>query len=141
MAFFFMPVGKQAFGGCADLAGILLPETLAAIGGHAFSGCKSLAAITLPDSLAAIGDWAFEDCKNHCQQVKVRNQPVGRQGLVAILLRKIAARPCVLDCSGNPASPAGAEELQRKARFLARERQKGAHLFLNLLTLLMLFFN
>jgi hypothetical protein len=30
----------------------------------------------------------------HCQQVKVRTQPVGRQGLVAILLRKIAARPC-----------------------------------------------
>jgi hypothetical protein len=27
---------------------------------------------------------------------------VGRKGLVAILLRKIAARPCNLDCSGNP---------------------------------------
>ncbi|MDR1627132.1 MAG: hypothetical protein LBT33_11395, partial [Spirochaetia bacterium] len=33
-----------------------------------------------------------------------------------------------------PQAPQGAEELQRKARFLARERQKGAHLFLNLLT-------
>jgi hypothetical protein len=68
--------------------------------------------------------------EKHCQQVKVRNQPVGRQGLVAILRSKIAARPWgARDCSGNPASPAGAEELQRKARFLARERQKGAHLF------------
>jgi hypothetical protein len=33
-----------------------------------------------------------------------------------------------------PQAPQGLAELQRKARFLARERQKGAHLFLNLLT-------
>jgi hypothetical protein len=28
--------------------------------------------------------------------------PWARKGLVAILLRKIAARPCSLDCSGKP---------------------------------------
>jgi hypothetical protein len=33
-----------------------------------------------------------------------------------------------------PQAPQGAEELERKARFLARERQKGAHLFLDVLT-------
>jgi hypothetical protein len=60
---------------------------------------------------------------------------VGRQGLVAILLRKIVARPCSRDCSGNPFCRPAAKRLKRKARFLARERQKGAHLFFNLLTL------
>jgi hypothetical protein len=40
-----------------------------------------------------------------------------RKGLVAILLRKIAARPCILDCSGNPFG--AAKRLERKARFAA----------------------
>jgi hypothetical protein len=48
------------------------------------------------------------------------------------LLRKIAARPCSLDCSGNPFCRPAAKRLKRKAWFLARERQKGAHIFLTL---------
>jgi hypothetical protein len=44
---------------------------------------------------------------------------VGRKGRAEILLCKISARPCILDCSGNPAAnrEAVCEELQRKARF------------------------
>jgi hypothetical protein len=42
------------------------------------------------------------------------------------------------DCSGNPFCRPAAKRLQRKAWFLALRRQKGAHLFLNLLTVMRL---
>jgi hypothetical protein len=52
---------------------------------------------------------------------KTKESPRARKGLVTILLCKIAARPCSLDCSENPAANRRSvcEELERKARFFA----------------------
>jgi hypothetical protein len=75
-----------------------------------------------------------------CQHVKEKGEPLGRKGLVAILLRKIAARPCNLDRSGNPFLPlrgkkdwsSGTRRVFHTPVFGAK-RQKCAHGFLNLL--------
>jgi hypothetical protein len=56
-----------------------------------------------------------------------RKKPVGRKGLVEILLCKISARPCILDCSGNPFCEA--KRLERKARFLPPSGGKNVHRF------------
>jgi hypothetical protein len=46
--------------------------------------------------------FALQNAARPCILTKARGL---RKGLVAILLCKIAARPCVLDCSGNPFFP------------------------------------
>jgi hypothetical protein len=68
--------------------------------------------------------WEFIGGESH-------NQPVGRQGLVAIFLkgrtsRSWAESPVLVKQNGLPPMQPG---------FLARERQKGADIFLDLLTL------
>ena len=52
----------MAFGGCAALTSISLPEKLTSIGSVAFGGCAALTSISLPEGVTSIGHYAFENC-------------------------------------------------------------------------------
>lgn len=53
-------VGRNAFDGCSNLSGAVLPETLEVIGESAFKECVALKCIRFPDSLQKIDRNAFE---------------------------------------------------------------------------------
>lgn len=55
-------IARAAFGGCADLTAVTLPDTLKVIGDSAFFGCRGLTAVTLPAALQRIADYAFAGC-------------------------------------------------------------------------------
>ena len=55
-------VGDAAFGGCAGLTSITIPDSVTSIGNRAFSGCSGLTSITIPDSVTSIGEDAFYNC-------------------------------------------------------------------------------
>lgn len=54
-------IGIWAFGECASLPMLTLPEGYVSIVGAAFGGCRALESITLPASLTTIGKNAFAD--------------------------------------------------------------------------------
>ena len=57
-------IGIHAFGKCATLENINLPESLTKIEDEAFIGWKGLATVSFPAKLKSIGSWAFEGCVN-----------------------------------------------------------------------------
>ena len=82
-------IGQEAFGGCVNLTGATLPDTVETMGNSAFSGCKrltsvqigkmsqdrvirrdtfrdcvSLKDIQLPQKIKTIEDFAFYKCQN-----------------------------------------------------------------------------
>lgn len=56
-------VNRYAFGHCARLTEVVLPDSLQEIGDQAFVRCTSLREVTLPKSLRVIYPFAFADCK------------------------------------------------------------------------------
>jgi len=52
-------LGFNAFGNCAKLTDLDLPDSLLSIGAQAFDSSTALAAITIPDSVVTIGQSAF----------------------------------------------------------------------------------
>ena len=55
-------VPEEAFGGCAALPEISLPEGVEHIGKAAFKDCRRLQRVFLPSTLAVLGDGAFSGC-------------------------------------------------------------------------------
>ena len=55
---------EYAFGSCAGLREVNLPDGLLEIGDNAFKGCERLTSITLPDGLVKLGASAFEGCES-----------------------------------------------------------------------------
>ena len=55
-------IGTQAFGSCASLTSITIPDGVTSIGEGAFGRCSSLTSITIPESVTRIEDYAFLDC-------------------------------------------------------------------------------
>lgn len=47
-------IGNSAFGYCASLTSITIPNSVTSIGYEVFSGCKSLTSITIPNNLSSI---------------------------------------------------------------------------------------
>ena len=57
-------IGDYAFGGCASLESISLPDGVTSIGKGAFGGCASLESMSLPDGVTSIGEYAFNSCES-----------------------------------------------------------------------------
>ncbi len=51
---------EQAFGGCAKLQEVILPEGVTSIGNFAFSGCEALENVSLSASVTSIGNFVFD---------------------------------------------------------------------------------
>ena len=54
-------IGRDAFAGCTDLTGVVIPDTVTEIGTWAFAQ-TGLTSIDLPTGLTTIGDYAFYGC-------------------------------------------------------------------------------
>ena len=59
-----LEIGDQAFGSCAALAKIALPEGLSEIAASLFASCRTLEEIVIPSTVASIGNKAFYGCAN-----------------------------------------------------------------------------
>ena len=55
-------IGRYAFGRCASLESVLIPDSVVSIGKYAFYGCSSLLSVNVPRSVTAIGGYAFFGC-------------------------------------------------------------------------------
>ena len=55
-------IGFGVFECSEALESIILPESITAIDEYTFSGCTGLKEITIPDSVTSIGEGAFNDC-------------------------------------------------------------------------------
>lgn len=55
-------IGEHAFGNCASLTAVSLPNSIAEIGDYAFVGCSNLTEIEIPKGVTAIQVRTFEDC-------------------------------------------------------------------------------
>ena len=55
-------IGKWAFGGCAGLTAITIPDGVTSIGDDAFYDCSALTSITIPEGVTSIGNSAFHGC-------------------------------------------------------------------------------
>ncbi len=55
-------ISDALFKGCANLEGVVFPESLKEIGRDAFSGCTKLANVEFPENLEKIGYYAFMEC-------------------------------------------------------------------------------
>lgn len=57
-------IADYAFGGCAGITNVVIPEGVKSIGEDAFEFCYSLETVIIPDSVKYIGEWAFDECEN-----------------------------------------------------------------------------
>ncbi len=57
-------IGIGAFGDCANLEKIVIPEGVTSISSGAFWGCSKLKTVILPSTLTNLGSGAFEGCKS-----------------------------------------------------------------------------
>lgn len=55
-------IGGRAFGNCASLQSVSLPNSITAIHDYAFVGCSNLTEIQIPQGVTAIQTRTFEDC-------------------------------------------------------------------------------
>jgi len=55
-------IPTDAFKGCTNLKGVIIPSNVINIGPNAFRGCSSLVNVTIPSSVIDIGESAFQGC-------------------------------------------------------------------------------
>lgn len=60
----FTGIEDDAFNGCANLTGIILPSGVTTIGDRSFNRCTNLTSVNIPDGVTSIGGTAFNDCRN-----------------------------------------------------------------------------
>lgn len=65
-------IGDRAFGGCAELVSVTIPEGVTAIGNAAFAECKNLKSASIPASVTSIDAFAFEGCSS-LSNVEIQN--------------------------------------------------------------------
>lgn len=58
-----LTIAENAFMGCVQLTGIVIPNTVKRIEAFVFDGCSSLGSVKLPDNIKYISDYAFKRCK------------------------------------------------------------------------------
>ena len=88
-------IGRNAFGGCAGITTIELPNSLKEIGEYAFCYC-GLNSITLPNSVQTIGDFAFCTC-SELSSVTLSNslQAIGIKAFYGCAFTKLIVPPAV----------------------------------------------
>ena len=52
-------IGYQAFYGCGNLVGIVIPDSVTSIGSEAFYNCYNLSSVTIGSGVTSIGSYAF----------------------------------------------------------------------------------
>lgn len=52
-------IGYQAFYGCGNLVGIVIPDSVTKIGSEAFYNCYNLSSVTIGSGVTSIGSYAF----------------------------------------------------------------------------------
>jgi len=57
-------IGNYAFGRCAGITTVTVPEGVTYVGNYAFYYCSDLVGVTLPDTVQSIGHGAFYNCKS-----------------------------------------------------------------------------
>ena len=58
-------IGKEAFGGCAGLTAVVIPEGITDIGDKAFIDCTALTSVVIPESVKTLGyGGTFQRCTN-----------------------------------------------------------------------------
>jgi hypothetical protein len=57
-----LSLGQGAFGGCAKLTSVTLPNSITKIGSGTFSNCQRLSSIIIPESVTSIETGAFMVC-------------------------------------------------------------------------------
>ena len=55
-------IGSDWFSGCASLASVTIPSSVAGIGSSAFANCYALPSITIPSGVTSIGNYTFQYC-------------------------------------------------------------------------------
>ena len=58
-------IGLEAFNGCVNLTGVVIPNKVTKFGDSVFKGCSKLASVTLPtnNNFKVISPWMFAGCK------------------------------------------------------------------------------
>ena len=57
-------IGEGAFYSCSALYSVNIPDGVTSIYGRTFSGCSALAEITIPNTVSYIGQYAFNGCES-----------------------------------------------------------------------------
>ena len=57
-------ISYRAFGSCASLTSVTIPNSVTSISSHAFCYCRGLTSMTIPNSVTFIGDYSFFDCRS-----------------------------------------------------------------------------
>ena len=55
-------IAGSAFQYCANLTGVIIPNSVTSIGSDAFFDCANLTGVTIPNSVTSIGERAFSGC-------------------------------------------------------------------------------
>lgn len=55
-------IAGSAFGTCASLTAVDIPNSVVSIGSGAFNSCSALTSITIPNSVTCISDYTFNEC-------------------------------------------------------------------------------
>ena len=55
-------IGDGAFGYCANLTSVTIPNSVTSIGTKAFGSCANLTSVTIPNSVTSLGEGTFYFC-------------------------------------------------------------------------------
>ncbi len=68
-------IGESSVAHCGELTSIILPKCVTNIDNYAFWGCKKLSSIVIPESVTRVGAWAFFGCSNIMIYCEAKEKP------------------------------------------------------------------